>query len=103
MALKIDTKRKFTVPVPVTLVGDDGVEQSGTFQATFKVVPQDEFDSMDASEKVLDHVLVDVADIEITHDGEVLQGKALIKRIVNDPTLSSATLQAYFGALVKKT
>ena len=97
---------KFTYPVNVEIVGDNGVRKTHTFTAVFKRVERDEFD--DIVEKVragemndrdvVDRVLDDVKDVQAA-DGNALvfddAGKAELFAVLPVvPAIASAFLEA---------
>lgn len=100
---KLDTHRTYETPVSATVLLPDGSEQTGEFTAVFKVVPVNEMTDAPEDTRVLDMALIGVKDIELTSNGEVLKGDALLEAVKNDPTLQAATLDAYFKSISKKT
>lgn len=102
--LKLNTERTFKAPTTVHYMDDEGVSQSGEFSARFKVVPQETLQAEENAEKrLLDLVLVDVADIELTDpNGQVLQDDALLEACKSDPSISNALVAAYSENTAKK-
>ena len=97
---KLDTRRTYKHPVTVHFYDDDGAEQSGTFTATFKVLP---LGTLDNEERILDHVLVAVEDFTlIGEDDKELGGDELLDAVKSDPAVSLALITAYNDSIVKK-
>lgn len=102
--LKLNSTRTFPSPVTVHFVDEKGKSSSGTFNAVFKVVPTDQLTDENNSEKrLLDVVLVEVSNIELTDEqGEALTGDALLEACKSDPSISSALTSTYGKQLTKK-
>lgn len=100
---KLNTQRTYQQPVSLTVYDESGKEQTGKFRATFRVLPHDEARSMPADVALLDAVLVDVSEIEVSGaDGQPLTGEALLDAVKNDPSASTALIAAYQDSIVKK-
>jgi len=100
---KLNTERTYQYPVTVTVFTGD-VEQQGKFTATYKVVSNDVLRAPENADKtLLDLVLVDVHDIEVTgKDGQALTGPALLAAVKADPAVSTALVAAYQESVTKK-
>ena|SRR5690554_1298293 len=100
---KLNTERTYKYPVTVTVYNGDK-EQSGTFRAEYRVVPTTELtNSSNRDKRLLDLVLVNVEDIEVTgKDGKVLQGDELLDAMKADPATSLALVNAYQESITKK-
>lgn len=102
--LKLNTQRTFKTDVTVHGVDESGKSVKGTMAATFKVVSTDQLRAEEnADKRLLDLVLKDVHDIELTGpEGNVLQGEALLEACKNDPAIGNALVNAYGHATTKK-
>lgn len=99
MAFVLNTERTYKHPVKVVVYDEQGKEQTGTFTATFKVLPHDE----NREGKLLDYVLVDVEGIQVPGaDGKPLTGDALLDAVKRDPAASVALVAAYNESITKK-
>lgn len=102
--LKLNPNRTYRYPVTVTLYDEQGKEQPGRFTATFRVLPHSQMERPDlADQKLLDLVLVSVEDVEVPGpDGHPLAGDALMGALKDDPSVSTALVNAYQESVVKK-
>ena len=99
---KLNVDRVFKAPVSVCLVDEAGNAVDGDFQATFRVLPHDEA-KKDGDKPLLDLVLVELHDIELTgKDGQALHGDDAVAAARNDPALSSALVRSYWEHVAKK-
>lgn len=100
---KLNTERTYKWPVTVTVYNGDK-EQSGTFRAEFRVVPNDELtDSANRDKRLMDLALVGVEDVEVTgKDGKLLQGEELLSALKADPATNLALVNAYQESITKK-
>lgn len=100
---KLNTARCYQYPVSVTIF-DGGKEQTGSFTATFKVLPNSALrDDKNADKSLLDLVLVGVEGVEVLgDDGKPLQGEALTRAMKDDPSVSVAMVAAYQESVTKK-
>lgn len=100
---QLNTNRTYQHPVSLTIYDEAGKEKTGTFQATFRVVPNNEMRAMGDDVSLLDAVLVKVSDIEVPGpDGEPLAGDALLEAVKEDPAASLALINAYQQSIAKK-
>ncbi|GGW23630.1 hypothetical protein [Vreelandella hamiltonii] len=100
---KLNTNRSYTYPVSLTIYDDEGKEHTGKFKAKFKAVPQDKLREMPADSPLLDHVLLEVSELEVSGpDGQPLQGDQLLHAVKNDPAASAALITAYHESVSKK-
>ena len=96
---KINTARTYPYPVSVTIIDENGQGQTGSFTATFKILPRQET----LPNNLLEHVLVKIDGLELTDgDGSVLEGEAMLAAAQKDPAISSALLHAYTESVLKK-
>lgn len=96
---KVNTHRTYPYSVSVTVIDEQGNDQTGTFTATFKVLPRQE----SLPTNLLDQVLVKLDGIEITDaDGNVLEGEAMLTAAKLDPAISMALLNTYTESVLKK-
>lgn len=102
---KLDTHRTYKTPVSATVLLPDGSEQIGEFTATFKVLPFDQQKALSEQDGafLLKEALVDLSDIELTENGEVLKGQALLDAAINDPDIALAISEAFSKSIEKKT
>lgn len=99
----LNTNRTYSYPVSLTVYDENGKEQSGKFDAMFKVMPQDKLREMPADTLLLDQVLVGAKGIEVPgEDGKPLEGEDLLKALKNDPAASTALITAYQESVSKK-
>lgn len=100
---KLNTQRTYKYPVSVTIFDRDQ-EQTGTFTAVYKVVPNSVLkDPENADKRLLDLVLVGVEGVEVDgEDGKPLQGDALLQALKDDPATSVALVNAYQESITKK-
>lgn len=96
---KINTARTYPYPVSVTIIDENGQDQTGSFTATFKILPRQE--TMPSN--LLEHVLVKLDGLELTDaTGMVLEGEAMLVAAHKDPAISSALINAYTESVLKK-
>ena len=106
MALKLNTNRTFTSPCTVHFQDETGKPASGSFGATYKVVPMDSLkDEHNSDKTLLDLVLVSVNESELElqdENGNRLTGDDLIRAVKNDPAISMALVSTYNEQITKK-
>jgi hypothetical protein len=102
--LKLNTTRSYPFPVTVHYYDENGRAQQGKFNAQFKVVPADQLqDDENADKRLLDIVLLGVDKLELVDvDNNVLEGDALLDACKNDPSISTALVNAYHASIAKK-
>lgn len=99
----LNTNRTYQYPVKMTVFDEAGKEVSGSFKATFKVVPGDQMREMREDVTLLDAVLVGVSEIEVAGpEGKPLEGDALLAALKHDPAASVALIAAYQESITKK-
>ena len=100
---KLNPSRTYQYPVSVTIF-DGEKEHTGTFTATFKVLPNSALKDPSAADKrLLDLVLVDVEGVEVPdEDGKALVGDRLLSALKDDPSASTALIAAYQESITKK-
>ncbi|WP_417594975.1 hypothetical protein [Oceanospirillum sp.] len=106
MALKLNTNRTFNAPCTVYFQDENGKPASGSFGATYKVVPMDSLkDEHNSDKTLLDLVLVSVNESELElqdENGNRLTGDDLIRAVKNDPAISMALVSTYNEQITKK-
>ncbi|MBZ9574419.1 hypothetical protein [Modicisalibacter sp. MOD 31.J] len=99
----LNTQRTYRQPVNLTVYDERGKEKTGSFTATFKVMPHDQLREQPDGVTLLDAVLVSVSDIEVPGpDGKALEGEELLEAVKNDPAASVALVTAYQNSIAKK-
>lgn len=100
--LKRNIERRFTIPIQIDCLEEDGRTTRGEFRASFRMMSQAEIRG-DEEARLLDKVLLDVSDLELCGtDGKPLSGKDLLQAVKDDPELGSALVNAYLENVVKK-
>lgn len=104
MGVKLNITRSFWVPINLRWRGDDDKWHTGQFRARFRVIPATDAQKEEYAEKrLLDVVLLEVADIELEDEsGAALVGEALFAAAKDDPTISTTLVDAYWDSVAKK-
>lgn len=96
---KVNTARTYPYPVSVTIIDENGQDQTGEFSATFKILPRQK----NLPDNLLEKVLVKLEGLELTDGDNVLEGKAMLEAAQKDPAISTALLNAYTESVLKKS